>query len=138
MADIWSSSLHFEAEDDDIMGDDGDSDDEVLRLEEALLHTFNPTREENQTLPLYKKKPVDLMTSEFEVQPIGHIGEYPKRIPYKSEKKTVQQKTGMDGFEGKCFHLKTIRIEEKLIHGRQSTSMPSRCRTILETRMHIL
>ena len=30
------SSQHFEAEDDIIMGDDGDSDDEVLRLEEAL------------------------------------------------------------------------------------------------------
>lgn len=76
--------------------------------------------------------------AKFEVQPIGRIGEYPKRIPYKSEKKTFQQKTGMDGFEGKCFHLKTIRIEEKLIHGRQSTSIPSGCRTILETRMHIL
>ena len=39
--------------------------------------------------------------AKFEVQPIGRIGEYPKRIPYKSEKKTFQQKTGMDGFEGK-------------------------------------
>ena len=38
----------------------------------------------------------------FEVQPIGRIGEYPKRIPYNSEKKTFQQKTGMDGFEGTC------------------------------------
>ena len=38
----------------------------------------------------------------FEVQPIGRIGEYPKRIPYNSEKKTFQQKTGMDGFEGMC------------------------------------
>ena len=42
----------------------------------------------------------------FEVQPIGRIGEYPKRIPYNSEKKTFQQKTGMDGFEGICYHLK--------------------------------
>ena len=38
--------------------------------------------------------------AKFEVQPIGRIGEYPKRIPYNSEKKTFQQKTGMDGFEG--------------------------------------
>lgn len=44
--------------------------------------------------------------AKFEVQPIGHIGEYPKRIPYNSEKKTFQQKTGMDGFEGMCHHLK--------------------------------
>ena len=42
----------------------------------------------------------------FEVQPIGRIGEYPKRIPYNSEKKTFQQKTGMDGFEGMCHHLR--------------------------------
>ena len=42
----------------------------------------------------------------FEVQPIGRIGEYPKRIPYNSEKKTFQKKTGMDGFEGRCHHLK--------------------------------
>lgn len=38
----------------------------------------------------------------FKVQPIGQIGEYPKRIPYNSEKKTFQKKTGMDGFEGMC------------------------------------
>ncbi|KAL2050605.1 hypothetical protein ABVK25_009113 [Lepraria finkii] len=36
---------------------------------------------------------------EFEVQPIGQIQDYPKRIPYNSEKKTFQRKTGMDGFE---------------------------------------
>lgn len=35
-----------------------------------------------------------------QVQPIGHISDYPKRIPYNSEKKTFQQKTGRDGFEG--------------------------------------
>ena len=37
---------------------------------------------------------------EFEVQPIGHIIDYPKRIPYNSEKRSFQQKTGRDGFEG--------------------------------------
>lgn len=42
----------------------------------------------------------------FQVQPIGRIGEYPKRIPYNSEKKTFQRKTGMDGFEGKCHYVK--------------------------------
>jgi len=36
----------------------------------------------------------------FEVQPIGQISDYPKRIPYNSEKKSFQQKTGRDGFEG--------------------------------------
>lgn len=74
----------------------------------------------------------------FEVQPIGQIGEYPKRIPYNSEKKTFQQKTGMDGFEGMCRHLGKTIHEEKLIHGHQSTSTPSECRTMLERRMHTL
>ena len=36
----------------------------------------------------------------FEVQPIGRIREYPRTIPYNSEKKNFQQKTGMAGFEG--------------------------------------
>lgn len=40
----------------------------------------------------------------FEVQPIGQIQDYPKRIPYNSEKKTFQRKTGMDGFEGMQWH----------------------------------
>ena len=37
---------------------------------------------------------------EFDVKPVGQISEYPKRIPYNSEKKTFQQRTGRDGFEG--------------------------------------
>lgn len=76
--------------------------------------------------------------AKFQVQPIGRIGEYPKRIPYNSEKKSFQQKTGMDGFEGKCHHPNKVSLEETLIHDQQSTSTPSRCRTMLETRMHTL
>ena len=41
----------------------------------------------------------------FEAHPIGRIGEYPKTIPYNSEKRTFQRKTGMDGFEGRCHHI---------------------------------
>ena len=37
---------------------------------------------------------------QFKVQPIGHISDYPKRIPYSSEKKTFHLKTGRNGFEG--------------------------------------
>ena len=74
----------------------------------------------------------------FEVLPIGQIGEYPKRIPYNSEKKTFQRKTGMDGFEGMCHHLKGIRDKEKLIHDHQSSNTRSECLAMLETRMHIL
>ena len=55
----------------------------------------------------------------FEVQPIGRIGEYPKRIPYNSEKKTFQQKTGMDGFEGMYRH------PEQTAWNRSLPSIPS-------------
>lgn len=50
----------------------------------------------------------------FEVQPIGRIGEYPKRIPYNSGKKTFQQKTGMDGFEGMCRDPKQTMWNRRL------------------------
>lgn len=36
----------------------------------------------------------------YEVKPIGQISDYPKRIPYNSDKKSFQQRTGRDGFEG--------------------------------------
>ena len=36
----------------------------------------------------------------FDVKPVGRICDYPKRIPYNSDKKTFQQRTGRDGFEG--------------------------------------
>lgn len=31
---------------------------------------------------------------------MGHIAEYPRHIPYNSEKKTFQEKTGRESFEG--------------------------------------
>ena len=37
----------------------------------------------------------------FQVEPIGHIRDHPRHIPYNSEKKTFQEKTGRDAFEGK-------------------------------------
>ncbi len=44
----------------------------------------------------------------YEVQPVGRISDYPKRIPYNSDKKTFQRKTGRDGFEGKTHLLQWI------------------------------
>ena len=37
----------------------------------------------------------------FQVQPVGRITEYPRHIPYRSDKKNFQEKTGRDAFEGK-------------------------------------
>lgn len=36
----------------------------------------------------------------FQVYPIGHIAEYPRHIPYNSEKKSFLEKTGRESFEG--------------------------------------
>jgi hypothetical protein len=54
--------------------------------------------------PFESQDDLDALTvaayEKFEVKPIGQISDYPKRIPYNSEKKSFQQKTGRDGFEG--------------------------------------
>lgn len=40
----------------------------------------------------------------FEIHPaIGHIAEFPRHIPYSSEKKGFLEKTGRESFEGECF-----------------------------------
>ncbi|KAL2042464.1 hypothetical protein N7G274_004956 [Stereocaulon virgatum] len=52
--------------------------------------------------PPYEELDEDTIAAydKFGVRPIGQIQEFPKRIPYNSEKKTFQRKTGRDGFEG--------------------------------------
>lgn len=36
----------------------------------------------------------------FHVYPLGRITDYPRHIPYNSEKKTFLEKTGRESFEG--------------------------------------
>jgi hypothetical protein len=36
----------------------------------------------------------------FNIHPMGYISEYPRHIPYSSEKKTLMDKTGRESFEG--------------------------------------
>jgi hypothetical protein len=36
----------------------------------------------------------------FELHPMGHITEFPRHIPYNSDKKTFMEKTGRGSFEG--------------------------------------
>lgn len=38
---------------------------------------------------------------EFQIHPMGHITEFPRHIPYNSEKKSFLEKTGRESFEGK-------------------------------------
>lgn len=37
---------------------------------------------------------------EFHLHPIGKIADYPRHIPYQSDKKSFQEKTGRDSFHG--------------------------------------
>lgn len=37
---------------------------------------------------------------QFEIYPLGNIADYPRHIPYNSEKKTFLEKTGRECFEG--------------------------------------
>ena len=37
---------------------------------------------------------------EFQIHPMGRIAQYPRHIPYNSDKKTFQEKTGREHFEG--------------------------------------
>lgn len=72
----------------------------------------------------------------YEVKPIGQISDYPKRIPYNSDKKSFQQKTGRDGFEGMNTPndiLERWGADKKY----QSTSIPSECLEMTATRTHI-
>jgi hypothetical protein len=39
---------------------------------------------------------------EFEIHPMGRIAQYPRHIPYNSEKKSFLEKTGRESFEGDC------------------------------------
>lgn len=36
----------------------------------------------------------------FQIHPMGHIAEFPRHIPYNSEKKSFLDKTGRESFEG--------------------------------------
>lgn len=39
---------------------------------------------------------------ELSLRPMGNIADYPRHIPYASDKKTFQEKTGRDSFHGMC------------------------------------
>lgn len=39
--------------------------------------------------------------AEWRLHPMGRIADYPRHIPYQSDKKTFQEKTGRDSFHGK-------------------------------------
>ena len=65
---------------------------------------------------------------DFQVQSICKIKEFPRHIPYNSDKKTFQEKTGRDAFEGeheellmKCLKLTSNSISLYLSNARRPT-----------------
>jgi hypothetical protein len=52
--------------------------------------------------PPYEKndKVVATLHQQYELHPKGHIADFPRHIPYSSEKKSFWEKTGRDSFEG--------------------------------------
>ncbi|KAK2787095.1 hypothetical protein FQN52_007361 [Onygenales sp. PD_12] len=47
----------------------------------------------------YQNQELAAAHKEFEIHPMGHITEYPRHIPYNSEKKSFLEKTGRESFE---------------------------------------
>lgn len=55
--------------------------------------------------PAYEERDEELVRihQEFRVHPFGNIADYPRHIPYNSDKKTFQDRTGRESFEGKAW-----------------------------------
>lgn len=53
---------------------------------------YPPCEERDETLAKHHR--------DFRIHPMGEIAEFPRHIPYNSEKKSFQEKTGRESFEG--------------------------------------
>lgn len=60
------------------------------------------------------------MHRKFEIHPMGHIAEFPRHIPYNSEKKSFQEKTGRESFEGQTsivtIHGHSVDLNSLPVH----------------------
>jgi hypothetical protein len=59
----------------------------------------------------------------YHVHPFGEIEEYPRHIPYNSEKKSFLEKTGRESFEGRELRFNMPKRSNAI---RQSSSMNSK------------
>ena len=46
---------------------------------------------------------------QYEIYPVGNIADYPRHIPYNSEKKSLLERTGRESFEGMATPLQWFR-----------------------------
>lgn len=58
---------------------------------------FPPYEERDEELAKHHK--------DFRLRPMGNIADFPRQIPYASDKKTFQQRTGRDSFNGMHYFL---------------------------------
>lgn len=56
---------------------------------------FPPDEYQDEELAAYHQQ--------FEVTPFGQIADYPRHIPYSSDKKDFYEKTGREGFDGETY-----------------------------------
>lgn len=63
---------------------------------------------------------------EFQLKPMGEIAKYPRHIPYQSDKKSFQEKTGRDSFHG--TPLVTALLPNTSANTLQSSTTRSRNR----------
>lgn len=68
---------------------------------DAAVFNRNSLRGECRYPPCeFQDEAIALYHQQHDVYPIGRMMEYPRHIPYNSEKKTFQEKTGRESFEG--------------------------------------
>jgi len=68
---------------------------------DAAIFTKGKTRGEVRYPPCeYQDANHGAAHATFKIYPVGHIADYPRHIPYNSEKKAFLDKTGRESFEG--------------------------------------
>lgn len=70
-------------------------------VKDAAVFTRGPIRGECRYPPHeFQDELLSAQHQQFEVYPMGEIADYPRHIPYNSEKKAFLEKTGRDSLEG--------------------------------------
>ena len=72
----------------------------IIKKDAALFRPGNPKGEVRY--PPFEELSEELtnILQEWKVHPLGDIDKYPRHIPYQSDKKDFQEKTGRDAFNG--------------------------------------
>ena len=71
------------------------SDAILVKAEPKGEVNYKPCETQDETIAAEHRK--------FKVEPMGRISDYPRHIPYSSDKKSFQQKTGRDAIEGNRY-----------------------------------